>query len=220
MRTVALIIALSSSLAQADDNADNHVANLLEVADGDNLDHHVDAPTQGIEIGVATGYTRGVGSIGDGMQRIEDISRSGASVELDAMYRINARFAVGVYFSLARYATVEQIGVLGAGAGFQAVAHLRPDRSADPWVSLATGWRSLAVSAEGTPNGSLQGFDLARVQLGLDYRVNENVAIAPVVGASLSAFVVEESPDRFTEISDKTLSVVGFAGLAGRFDLR
>src|SRR5580704_11288893 len=112
------MVMFMKNIAHADDNADNHVANLLEVADGDNLDHHVDAPTQGIEIGVATGYTRGVGSIGDGMQRIEDISRSGASVELDAMYRINARFAVGVYFSLARYATVEQIGVLGAGAGF------------------------------------------------------------------------------------------------------
>ncbi len=220
MRTVALIIALSSSLAHADDNADNHVANLLEVSDGESLDHHVDAPTPGIEIGVATGYTHGIGSIGDGMQRIEDIARSGASVEVDAMYRINPTFAVGLYFSLARYTTVEQIGVLGAGAGLQAVAHLRPDRSADPWVSLATGWRSLAVSAQGTPNGSLQGFDFARVQLGLDYRVNENVAIAPVVGASLSAFVVEESPGRFTEISDKALSVVGFAGLAGRFDLR
>lgn len=220
MRTVALIIALSSSLAHADDNADSHVASLLGVTDGGGLDHHVDAPTQAIEIGVATGYTRGIGSIGDGMQRIEDMSRSGASVELDAMYRLDATFAVGAYFSLARYATVEQIGVLGAGAGVQAVAHVRPDRSVDPWVGLAAGWRSLAVSEQGTPNGSLQGFDLARVQLGLDYRVNDKVAIAPVVGASLSAFVVEESPGRFTELSDKALSVVGFAGLAGRFDLR
>jgi hypothetical protein len=220
MRTVAVILALSSSFAYADDNADNHVANLLEVTDGDGLDHHLEAPTHAIEIGVATGYTRGIGSTGDGMQRIEDISRSGASVELDAMYRIDATFAVGGYFSLAKYATVEQIGVLGAGAGIQALAHLRPERSADPWVSLGVGWRSLAVSAQGTPNGSLQGFDLARVQLGVDYRVNENVAIAPVVGASLSTFVIEESPGRFTELSDKTLSVVGFAGLAGHFDLR
>jgi hypothetical protein len=220
MRAVALVVALSSSLAHADDNTDNHVANLLEVSDGDAFDHHVDAPARAIEISVATGYTRGMGAIGDGMQRIEDISRAGASVELDAMFRIDATFAVGGYLALARYATVEQVGVLGAGAGVQAVAHLRPDRSADPWVSLATGWRSLAVSAQGTPNGSLEGFDLARVQLGVDYRVNENVAIAPVVGASLSTFVVEESPGRFTELADKTLRVVGFAGLAGRFDLR
>jgi hypothetical protein len=99
MRAVALVVALSSSLAHADDNTDNHVANLLDVSDGDALDHHVDAPAPAID-------------------------------------------------------------------------------------------------------------------------VNENVAIAPVVGASLSTLVVEESPGRFTELADKTLSVVGFAGLAGRFDLR
>src|SRR5258705_1262720 len=127
---------LAGNIAYADGN------DSLEATSG--FDHHVAAPANALEIGVATGYTQGVGPIGGGMQHVEDLSRAGGVVGLDAMYRINPTFAVGVYGSFSKYATGDQISdqtdVLGATAGIQAVVHLRPERSVDPGVSLGPGW--------------------------------------------------------------------------------
>jgi hypothetical protein len=231
MKTMSLLALsfmslLTGKIAYADNNTDDNVMSLLQVIDGfDALDHHVAAPASAIEIGIATGYTQGVGPIGGGMLHVEDISKAGGAVELDAMYRINPTLAVGAYGSFSKYATGDQIDnqtdILGATAGIQAAAHLRPARSVDPWVSLGTGWRGLWLSPQSGKSTSLQGLELARLQLGVDYRVNENVAIAPVIGGSLNLFVSEDSPmtTSYTEIADKKVNFIGFAGLAGRFDL-
>ena len=42
-----------------------------------------------------------------------------------------------------------------------------------------------------------------------------------VIGGSLNMFLSEDSPmtTKFNEIEDKKVNFVGFAGLAGRFDL-
>src|SRR6478672_542920 len=78
---------------------------------------------------------------------LENISGPGGAVELAAAYRINPTFAVGAYGSFSTYATGDQVtgdtNILGATAGIQGIAHLRPEHSVDPWVSLGTGWRGL-----------------------------------------------------------------------------
>ena len=149
MKTMTLLALsfpslLAGEVAYADDRDG------LEVASS--FDHHVAAPTNAFEIGVATGYTQGVGPIGGGLAHVEDLSRAGGAVELDAMYRINPTFAVGVYGSFSKHATGDRISdqndVFGATAGVQATAHLRPTRSVDPWLSLGTGWRGLWVSPD------------------------------------------------------------------------
>ena len=222
MKTLTLLALsftslLAGKIANADDNA------FLDVSSS--FDHHVAAPANALEIGVATGYTQGVGPIGGGMQDVEDLSRAGGAVELDAMYRINPTFAVGAYGSFSTYATgdhlSDQTDVFGATAGIQAAAHLRPERSVDPWVSLGAGWRGLWFSPESGKNTALQGLELARLQIGVDYRINKDVAIAPVIGGCLNMFVSEDSPmtTKYTEISDKKANFIGFAGLSGRFDL-
>jgi hypothetical protein len=207
---------LGGSLAYADDS------DALEA--NKSFDHHVDAPSNAIELGVATGYTQGVGPIGSSIPHVEDVSRAGGAVEVDAMYRINPMFAVGLYSSFSSYDAGDHISVntdvLGATAGIQAAMHLRAQRSVDPWVSLGTGWRGLWESPVSGKDTSLQGLELARLQIGVDYRVDENVSISPVIGGSLNMFVSEDSPmtTKLTEIDDKKVNFIGFAGLAGRFD--
>jgi hypothetical protein len=208
---------LAGGLAYADGN------DSLETSSS--FDHEVAAPSNALEIGVATGYTQGVGPVGGSEQHVEDLSKGGGAIELDAMYRINPTFAVGAYGSFSKYATGDHISdqndILGATAGIQAAAHLRPERSVDPWVSLGAGWRGLWVSPDSGKNTSLQGLELARLQVGVDYRVNQDVSIAPVISGSLNMFVSEDSPmtTKYTEISDKKANFIGFAGLAGRFDI-
>lgn len=222
MKTMTLLAAsitslLAGNIASADDNESPSTSG--------SFDHDVAAPSNALELGVATGYTQGAGPIGGGMQHVEDVSKAGGAIELDALYRINPTFAVGAYGSFSKYATGDQINdqtdVLGATAGIQATAHLRPSRSVDPWVSLGTGWRGMWLSPDSGKKTSIQGLELARIQLGVDYRVNENVAIAPVIGGSLNLFVSQDSPmtTDYTEISDKKVNFIGFAGLAGRFDI-
>ena len=48
-----------------------------------------------------------------------------------------------------------------------------------------------------------------------------DVSISPVIGGSLNMFLSEDGPmtTKYTEISDKKANFIGFAGLAGRFDL-
>jgi hypothetical protein len=81
------------------------------------------------------------------------------------------------------------------------------------------GWAATELSDEGKAT-SLQGLELARLQVGVDYRVSEDIAISPVIGASLSTFISEDSPmtTEYTEIDDKDVAITGFAGIAGRFD--
>ena len=220
MKTFTLI-TLSSLLIGNIAYADDQDAGATDPS----FDHHVAAPASAFEIGVATGYTQGVGPIGGGAQHVEDVAKAGGAVELDAAYRINPTFSVGAYGSFSKSAAGDHVNdqtdVFGATAGVQGIAHLRPDRSVDPWVSLGTGWRGLWLSPESGKNTSIQGLELARLQLGVDYRVSEDVAIAPVIGGSLNMYVSQDSPmtTSYTELSSKKVNFTGFAGLAGRFDL-
>ena len=211
----SMLSLLAPAVAFADEGIEN----------SGNFDHHVAAPANALELSAAAGYAQGGGPIAGDMAHLEDVAGAGGVVELAASYRINPTFAVGAYGTLSTYATGDDIdgdtNVLGASAGIQGIAHLRPQRSVDPWVSLGTGWRGLWLSPDQGKNTSLQGLELARLQVGVDYRITEDVAIAPVVGGSLGMFVSQDSPmtDGYSELQDKKVNFVGFAGLAGRFDL-
>jgi len=189
------------------------------------VDRKVAPISSAFEIGVGTGYSQGGGKLGGGLGNLEDISGPGAAVELDLGYRIIPELSVGVYGTFSKYQHGDVIDsntdVLGAAAGVQAAWHFRPDRSIDPWVSLGTGWKGLWLNPDQGKVTSLQGFELARLQLGVDYRLSQDVAITPVIGGSLGLFVSQDSPmtTDYTEIQDKKVNFSGFAGLSGRFDL-
>ena len=222
MKTTSLLALSLTSLLAGSAFADDATDSLETSKD---FDHHVAAPTNAFEIGVATGYTQGVGPVGGNLKHVEDLSSAGGAVELDAMYRINPHWAVGGYGSFQSYSTGDQVNantdLLGATAGIQGTFHVRPDRSIDPWITLGTGWRGLWLSPQSGKNTSLQGLELARLQIGVDYRVDENVSISPVIGGSVNMFLSEDSPmsTGYTEIDDKKANFIGFAGLAGRFDV-
>lgn len=225
MKTMSLLAASLVSLTAATTAFADDRDGALQLASSGGFDHRVAAPAHALELGVATGYSQGGGPLGGGMKHLEDVASAGGAVELDAMYRINPTFAVGAYGTFSKYATGDLIStqndVLGATAGIQAAAHFRPASSVDPWVSLGTGWRGLWLSPDQGKNTSIQGLELARLQVGVDYRVNEDISIAPVIGGSVNLFVAQDSPMTagYSEIDDKKVSFVAFAGLAGRFDL-
>src|SRR5215468_5652530 len=196
-----------------------------EPADTADSGHAVAAvPDRTFEVAVATGYAQGGGKLGGGLHNLEDVAGPGGAVEVDLGYRIIPQLTVGAYgaFSKSQHGDLidSNTGVLGATAGVQAAWHFRPHVSIDPWVSLGGGWRALWLDPGAGKVTSLQGFDLARLQLGVDYRVTKEIAISPVIGGSVSMFVSQDSPmtTRYTEIADKQVNFTGFVGLSGRFD--
>jgi len=189
------------------------------------FDHAVPAVQNGFEIGVATGYTQGGGKLGGNMGSLEDVSGPGGTVELDLGYRIFPQLSLGAYGTFAKFQHGDSISsstdVVGATAGVQGVLHFRPAQSVDPWVSLGTGWKGLWLDPASGKTTSLQGLELARLQVGVDYRLSRDIAIAPVIGGSISTFISQDSDmtTDLTEINDKKVNFTGFAGLSGRFDL-
>ncbi len=187
--------------------------------------HYLPAASNKLEVSVGGGYARGGGKIGSGNASLEDVSSAGGSIELELQYRIAAAVGVGIYGVASRFQRGDALAgdnrVWGSSAGLQATLHFSPSTHVDPWVSIGAGWKSVWLDPAQGQTTSLQGPELARVQLGTDFRASRAVAIAPVIGASLSSFVAEKSAMTmgYDEISNKKLDVSIFAGIKGRFDL-
>lgn len=188
------------------------------------LDRPVPPTEPGFEFALGGGYTQGAGGAGI-IGNIEDVAGPGATIEVQVGYRVRSRFAVGAYGNAAWFRHGDAIGdgsrAYGASAGLQAVLHASDTRSLDPWISVGAGWRGLWIERAGMQRSSMQGIELMRIQLGIDYRLSPRLAIAPVISASLSTFLVENAvmPGDFTPVMDKRLNLYGFAGCLGRFDL-
>lgn len=216
MKAKKLIPALSlmiPAIAQAQPN------------ESSGIDRDLAPARNAIEISVGTGYAQGVGETGGDMADLDDLTGPGGALQLEVGYRVIPHLTIGGYgtFSLHDNGDVlaDSTDVFGASAGVQAVVHLRPERSVDPWVKLGTGWKGLWLSPASGKNTSLQGLELARLQLGVDYRITPEIAIAPVVGGSLGLFLSQNSPMTadYTELANKEVHFTGFAGLAGTFDI-
>jgi hypothetical protein len=107
----------------------------------------------------------------------------------------------------------------GAVGAVDVTYHFNPYQRLDPWMRVGTGYRFLweVHNAPGRTYG-YHGFDWARLAVGADMRVSEDVAIAPVLGADLNTFVWKVGAPQ-APITDLGTSVFVYAGLQGRFDV-
>lgn len=187
------------------------------------LDRPVASTRPTLEVALAGGYTQGVGGAG-AIGSVQDLTGPGGALELQLAYRRSARFSTGVYGTLAWFhhgdAIADGSRTYGATAGVQAAWHASATRALDPWFSVGAGWRGLWVTYSDARPSAMHGIELVRLQLGIDYRFSPRLAIAPVIAASLSVFLVENAVmPEFTQVQDKRLNLYGFTGVLGRFDL-
>jgi hypothetical protein len=185
---------------------------------------YMPAPTHAIELKVATGYAQGFGDVGSNLPSLTDTANPGGAVELGVGYRIVPRLTIGVYGSGAAFgrgSTVDSSANLySATAGVDATWHVLPYSQLAPWVSLGSGWRGYWITAD-QGNVSRQGLELAKLQVGLDYRLTPGVAISPVLGADASMFLTQSTPDTsgFHNVSSPNVDTFVFGGVLGRFDI-
>lgn len=185
----------------------------------------VRAPRGAFEIGVNTGYTQGFGNIAQG-ERVGRSADAGAGVGLNLAYRATPAFSIGVTGQGQQFNADGRLGsgarVRGLATSVDATVHFAPYQRIDPFLSLGTGYRLLWTAPRGADNNELtHGFQLARVNVGLDVRVHDSVALGPMIGADLNMFVWRNPEGRVgnERIDDLGVNTFIYGGLQGRFDV-
>jgi len=178
-----------------------------------------------LELTIGTGYAQGFGEIGTNQPKLTDVGQPGGAVQLGVGYRLIPSLTLGVYGSGATFSRADRVdgstNLYSSTAGVQADWHFLPSsHEIDPWISLGTGWRGYWIHNDvGTT--SLHGLELAKLQVGVDYRVAKTISISPLIGADMSMFLTQASPTSptFSNVSDPKVNTFLFAGLMGRFDV-
>jgi len=91
----------------------------------------------------------------------------------------------------------------------------------DPWVGVGTGWRSYWTVDDEAGTTVLQGVDIVRAQVGVDYHFSPSFIISPSIGATVTTFIGESGPDDGGRHRVDGARPVSFfsVGLGGRFDI-
>lgn len=185
----------------------------------------VRGPRNALEIGISAGYTQGFGNLEAG-ERVGNTADAGAGFGLNIDHRVVPSFSYGVDASFQQFDVDDSVGggadVRGMTAGAHGTFHLAPYQRVDPTISLGTGYRLLWQAPEGDNNNILtHGIQLAKVNLGLDIRVSDSVALGPMAGADLNFFMWRnaEGTAGNARIEDTGVSTFVHAGVQGRFDV-
>jgi hypothetical protein len=172
----------------------------------------------GLELGLSTGSATTVGDVGDNMDA-GDLIGTAAQLELQVGTRLTPQFGLAFYANGQALTTgsTRSRDVYTGAAGIAATFHVRPHHTIDPWISVGTGLRALMIDDDGLSLGV--GVELARIQLGTDFRITEDFALGPVIGASASLYGAIRTPERdFEELDNKGINWTLSAGVAGRFN--
>jgi len=152
----------------------------------------------------------------------------GGALDADLGWRATPNLTIGAWGHGA------QLGVTGAqappaiptnlyeaGAGLGGTWHFRPSAAnLDPWVGVGTGWRGQWFGYGNGATYAEHGLELVRGRVGLDVRVSRSVAIGPVIGGSMDAYLTQELPGgRWVAVSGRPIAGSIFGGFRGTLDV-
>jgi hypothetical protein len=185
----------------------------------------LDAPVNALEMTLGTVYEQPFGRITQGQDLSSD-SGGGGGVHLGLGYRLAPEFSLGLYGTGATFgrtdATDSTTHSYTASAGIEAGWHFMPaQHRVDPWISLGSGWRGYWVNQSAGITAA-QGWEIAKLQGGVDFRVDRGLAFGPVVGADITTFFAESTPSSpvVSSVTNPWANTFFFAGLQGRFDMQ
>ena len=192
---------------------------------GSDRSRDLPAVKNAVELTVGTGYAQGFGDIASGQPALKDLGSAGGALQLGVGYRLIPQLTLGVYGSGAVFGRGDQVdgsaSLYSATAGVQVDWHFLPAAHEwDPWVSMGTGWRGYWIHAD-QGDTAMHGMELAKLQVGVDYRIARTISVSPVIGADLSMFFTESTPQSngFANLSSPNVNTFVFGGVIGRFDI-
>ena len=177
------------------------------------------AARNAFELMLGLGYGQGFGSIGNLQPKVNDLLSAGGEVQLGLGWRINPRFMVGVFAQGSKNSTRDLDAggdVYTAGAGIETNYHFLPGNDWDPWMGLATGWRGLWVSQNGTD--SWQGIG-TRLTIGVDYRISSDFAMGPYLSGGANTYFHQDTPSSSGSVNGRDFNFWLSAGIQARFDV-
>ena len=205
------------------------VANAQEAGQPSYFERRMRAPLEAFEIGVSGAYNQGFGNLTDtastpiGSRRLQDTAGAGGGAELDLSYRFLPEMAAGVFAGGSQYDPQNMPGgtdVQSLAAGLQGQWFFRPYRTINPWVGLASAYRGFWISPDVGGVTQRHGWEIARLQVGVDFRASKEISIGPYVGGAVDVFFSETLPGQTARnLSGPPASGFVNAGILGRFDL-
>ena len=180
------------------------------------------AADNALELTMGAHFAQGAGDLGGDLPAVQDVAGPGIGLEAAIGWRVNANLLLGGYVNLSGFGDSNDAskGAVTFAAGIKADWHFQPASDRDPWISLGTGVKFLGIE-DGDKDRALTGLELAKVQVGLDYRLSPRFAIGPVLGASATMFnhqYDDTMSDDAMAIDDKAINWTFSAGILGRFD--
>jgi hypothetical protein len=184
----------------------------------------VASPHRAFELVLSAGYIEPAGDIASG-RPIHAVVGPGYVLGLDLGYRVTPRWGLllgGSYHeSKGEEALPRGSNARGAALGVKGVCHLLPFELVDPIVSLGAGYRALWESLPAAHDDVLlQGWEIATLQVALEYRGDPDVAFGPFAGVALNVFASRSNEASPASESVESARVHAFfsAGVAGRID--
>ncbi|UQA63431.1 hypothetical protein [Polyangium aurulentum] len=178
-------------------------------------------PVGAIELQLNTGYAQTFGpSLDVNLAPDRSISGGGIGAGLGLAYRANPFFSFGLVGGYSQVGGDEEASIRGANVGVDATIHTTPYSRLDPYISVGSGYKMAWSAATGRDDVMFHGFQVVRLNLGLDVRLNDSIALAPTVGGDLSTFMWRSEDGGDNEaIENMRVNPSVFAGINGRFDL-
>ena len=186
-----------------------------------------DLPDSGPRFGVRTGLARPIGSAFAGSSAMSDTIYGYVPLRLDAGYRIERHFYVGIDAQLAAIIPAGctsgySCSGMDTRLGVMVAYHLLPTKLVDPYLGIGVGYEVLHTtrSVDSTSvDITARGFELFDAELGADLRLGRSWRIGPVISGSVARYTSVavngiESTD-FTTL----LHAWAMVGVRGAFDL-
>jgi hypothetical protein len=185
--------------------------------------HTLPAIDSALELSLASSSSYGRGGLGGTMPDVDDVAKPGLALDLSIGYRATPAFLIGGYMTLGGYGNPDSDdhGAVTAALGIEVDYHLMPTAKLDPWISVGTGVKLMAIDTGDGVERALTGLELAKVQVGLDYRLSPRFAIGPVLGASATMYRSlhdDTMSDDPIAIEDQDINWTFSLGVLGRFD--
>jgi hypothetical protein len=205
-------------------------ARAQEVAQPNFFQKSMLAPDRAFELNLSTAYNQGWGDLTDSTsnagiafgRKVQDVAGAGIAFEVDLGFRSAPRFSAGLYGTVTLFTNqIDSPGieVRSLTAGVQGTWYSLPFRALSPWLTLGTGYRAFWIIPDIGGNTLRQGWEAARLQIGTDFRLSKEVAVAPFVGGDLNIVFTETLPGGASRSPTGPPVFFTFtAGILARFD--
>ena len=156
---------------------------------------------RGFQADLRLGYARPMGGLqAPAALRLTNLFDSEQPLTLDAGWRFGDNWFLGAYGTIAGgksgstfedLCAVSNCRAMSYRFGAELLVFILPDQRVDPWLGVGVGY-DLSSLAIGRPQGSIsvgaRGFELPRLQAGVDYRFSKYLGFGPYLDFAVGEY--------------------------------